>query len=125
MASTHRRLLNACRSKTLRANLERLLLAEPKNWEKYYHGDADELRLQRHFSYSDRIRYYWPHPQASAAVDVLVKRLEGRTIPETLISQYLGTLYPAVAAGEVKATAHALMVEAVRNVVRGYNRSIS
>jgi D-tagatose-1,6-bisphosphate aldolase subunit GatZ/KbaZ len=55
----------------------------------------------------------------------LVKRLEGRTIPETLISQYLGTLYPAVAAGEVKATAHALMVEAVRNVVRGYNRSIS
>jgi D-tagatose-bisphosphate aldolase class II non-catalytic subunit len=110
---------------TLRGKMERLLLAEPKNWEKYYHGDADELRLQRHFSYSDRIRYYWPHPQASAAVDVLVKRLEGRTIPETLISQYLGTLYPAVAAGEVKATAHALMVEAVRNVVRGYNRSIS
>lgn len=110
---------------TLRGKMERLLLAEPKNWEKYYHGDADELRLQRHFSYSDRIRYYWPHPQASAAVDVLVKRLEGRTIPETLISQYLGTLYPAVAAGEVKATAHALMVEAVRNVVRGYNSAVS
>ncbi len=109
---------------TLRAKMESLLLAEPKNWEKYYHGDAEELRLQRHFSYSDRIRYYWPHPQAVAAVDALLKRLEGRKIPETLISQYLGTLYPAVAAGAVEATPHALMVEAVRNVVRTYGRAV-
>ena len=109
---------------TLRAKMESLLLAEPKNWEKYYHGDAEELRLQRHFSYSDRIRYYWPHPQAVAAVDALLKRLEGRKIPETLISQYMGTLYPAVAAGAVEATPHALMVEAVRNVVRTYGRAV-
>jgi D-tagatose-1,6-bisphosphate aldolase subunit GatZ/KbaZ len=109
---------------TLRGKMEALLLAEPKNWEKYYHGDAEELRLQRHFSYSDRIRYYWPHPQASAAVDALLKRLEGRKIPETLISQYLGTLYPAVASGEIEPTPHALMVEAVRNVVRTYGKAV-
>ncbi|TPK98687.1 D-tagatose-bisphosphate aldolase, class II, non-catalytic subunit [Mesorhizobium sp. B2-4-12] len=110
---------------TLRGKMERLLLAEPRNWDKYYHGDAQEQRLQRHFSYSDRIRYYWPHPQASAAVDALLQRLDGRPIPETLISQYLGTLYPAVAAGKVKATPKALMVEAVRNVVRSYNHASS
>ncbi len=109
---------------TLRGKMEALLLAEPKNWEKYYHGDAEELRLQRHFSYSDRIRYYWPHPVATAAVDALLKRLEGRKIPETLISQYLGTLYPAVASGAVEATPHALMVEAVRNVVRTYGKAV-
>ncbi|NVM40242.1 D-tagatose-bisphosphate aldolase, class II, non-catalytic subunit [Ochrobactrum intermedium] len=109
---------------TLRGKMEALLLAEPKNWEKYYHGDGEELRLQRHFSYSDRIRYYWPHPVATAAVDALLKRLEGRKIPETLISQYLGTLYPAVAAGAVEATPHALMVEAVRNVVRTYGKAV-
>lgn len=110
---------------TLRGKMEALLLAEPKNWEKYYHGDAEELRLQRHFSYSDRIRYYWPHPVATAAVDSLLKRLEGRKIPETLISQYLGTLYPAVASGAVEATPHALMVEAVRNVVRTYGKAVT
>ncbi|MEJ5899669.1 D-tagatose-bisphosphate aldolase, class II, non-catalytic subunit [Ochrobactrum teleogrylli] len=110
---------------TLRGKMEALLLAEPKNWEKYYHGDAEELRLQRHFSYSDRIRYYWPHPAATAAVDALLKRLEGRKIPETLISQYLGTLYPAVASGAVEATPHALMVEAVRNVVRTYGKAVA
>lgn len=109
---------------TVRSKLEKLLLNEPKNWEKYYHGDAEELRLQRHFSYSDRIRYYWPHPEAVAAVNSLLKRLEGRKIPETLISQYLGTLYPAVAAGKVQATPHALMVEAVRNVIRVYGKAV-
>lgn len=109
---------------TVRGKLEKLLLNEPKNWEKYYHGDAEELRLQRHFSYSDRIRYYWPHPEAVAAVNSLLKRLEGRKIPETLISQYLGTLYPAVAAGKVEATPHALMVEAVRNVIRVYGKAV-
>ncbi|QWK81352.1 D-tagatose-bisphosphate aldolase, class II, non-catalytic subunit [Ochrobactrum sp. BTU1] len=109
---------------TVRGKLEKLLLNEPKNWEKYYHGDAEELRLQRHFSYSDRIRYYWPHPEATAAVNSLLKRLEGRKIPETLISQYLGTLYPAVAAGKVEATPHALMVEAVRNVIRVYGKAV-
>ncbi len=109
---------------TLRGRMERLLMAERKNWEKYYHGDAEELRLQRHFSYSDRIRYYWPHAEATAAVEALLARLDGRRIPETLISQYLGTLYPAVAAGTVEATPHALMVEAVRNVVRVYGRAV-
>ena len=109
---------------TVRGKLEKLLLNEPKNWEKYYHGDAEELRLQRHFSYSDRIRYYWPHPEATAAVNSLLERLEGRKIPETLISQYLGTLYPAVAAGKVEATPHALMVEAVRNVIRVYGKAV-
>jgi D-tagatose-bisphosphate aldolase class II non-catalytic subunit len=110
-------------AETLRSKMEKLLLAEPKNWEKYYHGDIEELRLQRHFSYSDRIRYYWPHREASAAVDALLNRLEGRKIPETLISQYLGTLYPAVASGKVEATPHALMVEAVRTIVRDYDRA--
>ncbi|RFB76541.1 D-tagatose-bisphosphate aldolase, class II, non-catalytic subunit [Methylovirgula sp. 4M-Z18] len=108
---------------TLRGKMERLLLAEPKNWEKYYHGDATERRLQRHFSYSDRIRYYWPHPDARAAVDALLRRLSGRKLPETLISQYLGTLYPAVACGKVESQPHALMIEAVRNVIRNYDRA--
>ncbi|WP_374883075.1 class II D-tagatose-bisphosphate aldolase non-catalytic subunit [Brucella rhizosphaerae] len=45
-------------------------------------------------------------------------------MPETLISQYLGTLYPAVASGKVEATPHALMVEAVRNVIRIYGKAV-
>jgi D-tagatose 6-phosphate 4-epimerase len=80
----------------------------------------DELRLQRHFSYSDRIRYYWPDPDAAGAVRRLDERLAGRTIPETLVSQHLAALYPGVAAGETLAQPSALMVASVQRVLSIY-----
>jgi len=105
---------------TLRGTMERLMLSDAKNWSKYYHGTEEELRLQRHFSYSDRIRYYWPQRESLDAVRNLFARLDGRTIPETLISQYLGTLYPAVATGTLAATPHSLTIAAVQQVLSTY-----
>ena len=95
----------------LPAAMEALMLKEPGNWRKYYQGDADELRLQRHFSFSDRIRYYWPHPEAQAAVDRLFAKLGDKVIPEPLISQYLGGLYPEVVDGSLSARPRELVLE--------------
>lgn len=108
------------RSETLAAVIERVMTAEPKYWDKYYHGSADECRLQRHFSYSDRIRYYWPQPEISAAVAELFAVLDGVTIPETLISQYLQGLYPRVRSGAVRPEAGALAIAAVDVVLEDY-----
>ncbi len=108
---------------SLPAAMEGLMLREPADWRQYYHGDADELRIQRHFSYSDRIRYYWPRPEAAAAVDRLMARLAGRTIPETLVSQYLPALYPAVARGVLKATPRDLQIAAIRRVLELYGEA--
>ena len=105
---------------TLPATMERLMLDEPGNWNRHYAGTPDEQRLQRHFSYSDRIRYYWPHPRAAAAVDGLFARLAGRTLPETLISQHLGRLYSAVAEGRLAPDARALCVAAVDGALDPY-----
>jgi D-tagatose 6-phosphate 4-epimerase len=107
----------------LQPAMEQLMLREPANWRKYYHGSGEELRLQRHFSYSDRIRYYWPHPEADAAVNRLLRRLEGRSIPETLVSQYLGPLYPDVAAGDVAPKPSSLLIAAVRKVLSVYSEA--
>ena len=103
--------------------MERLMVREARHWDRYYHGSDEERRLQRHFSYSDRIRYYWPHPEAAAAVDGLLARLGTNRLPETLISQYLGALYPAVVDGRVEPTADALLLESIRRVVRSYNEA--
>ncbi|WP_397453300.1 D-tagatose-bisphosphate aldolase, class II, non-catalytic subunit [Pseudomonas sp. NA-150] len=107
----------------LRQAMERLMLAEPHYWDKYYHGDSQALRLQRHFSYSDRIRYYWPSAEAHAAVEALLSTLGERAIPETLISQYLPELYPQVVKGDCAATAHALLLGSVRRVLATYQRA--
>ncbi len=100
--------------------MEALMVEKPGHWQRYYHGDAAALRLQRHFSYSDRIRYYWPEPTAEAAVRRLMDRLAGRAIPETLVSQYLAALYPAVAAGRIAAEPAALLIAAVQRVLAVY-----
>jgi D-tagatose-bisphosphate aldolase class II non-catalytic subunit len=104
----------------VQAVMERLMLQQPGNWEKYYHGSEAERRVLRHFSYSDRIRYYWPQPQAVQAIDRLFARLGDKPIPETLVSQYLAALYPKVASGAVKPTAQHLLIAAVDQVLADY-----
>jgi D-tagatose-1,6-bisphosphate aldolase subunit GatZ/KbaZ len=104
----------------VQAVMERLMLQQPGNWEKYYHGNEAERRVLRHFSYSDRIRYYWPQPQAAQAVEHLLTRLGDRQIPETLVSQYLAALYPKVASGAVKPVARHLLIAAVDHVLADY-----
>ena len=52
----------------LEPEMERIMLAEPKYWLDYYRGAPEQQRLLRHYSYSDRIRYYWPAEDAKAAV---------------------------------------------------------
>lgn len=114
------RLFPGKRAETLKETMERLMLAAPQHWEKYYPGSAEEQALQRHFSYSDRIRYYWPQAEAARAVDELMGIFDGVEIPETLIGQYLGARYEEVRAGELKAEARSLVLAAVSDMVQDY-----
>jgi len=108
------------RKETLIATIERVLTADPKNWDKYYHGSDDDKHIQRHFSYSDRIRYYWPQPEIDAAVKALFSLLDGVQIPETLINQYLTGAYVGVRDGKVKPDARSLALAAVDRVLEDY-----
>jgi len=108
------------RDETLRATMERIMLAAPENWAKYYEGSDAELALQRHFSYSDRMRYYWPQPEADAAVELLFEVLGDTELPETLIGQYLGARYEAVRSGQLAPTARALALASVESVMQDY-----
>ncbi len=108
---------------SLSAAMEALMLKEPGNWRKYYDGGPDELRLQRHFSFSDRIRYYWPHPEAQAAVGRLFAKLGDKLIPGPLISQYLGGLYPEVLDGSISARPKELALGAILQVLRRYDHA--
>jgi D-tagatose-1,6-bisphosphate aldolase subunit GatZ/KbaZ len=105
---------------SLPAAMEALMLKEPEDWRRYYFGSAEELRVQRHFSFSDRIRYYWARPQARAAVDRLFTRLGERVIPEPLVSQYLGALHSAVAEGSLPARPRELAIAAVQRILDRY-----
>ena len=105
------------------AAMEQLMTAQPRDWQGHYPGTPEEQRRLRHYSYSDRIRYYWPRPPAQEAVDGLLAALDGVHIPETLISQHLPRLHGRVLARELPSDARALLIEAVRDVLRAYSRA--
>lgn len=74
--------------------VERRMLEDPRWWQGYYQGDDDERRLARRYSYSDRVRYYWPDPQVHAAQSRLLANLAARPIPLPLISAHARTVRP-------------------------------
>ena len=99
--------------------MEAVMQAAPANWAKYYHGSETDLWVQRHFSYSDRIRYYWPEPKAEAAVKALMNRLSGRALPAPILRQYL-TAPPESASTDT----HMIVVNAVQAVLDTYHAAI-
>ena len=102
-------------AQTLPRAMEALMQAQPGDWAAYCHGSETDQRLQRHFGYSDRIRYYWMQPMAGAAVEHLMQVLHNRPIPEPLISQYLPRLL-----GQ-PADARSLLIAAVRHALVPYS----
>ena len=79
----------------LPAVMEELMLAAPGNWSKHYSGTLEDLRLVRHFSYADRIRYYWTQPAAADAVARLMADLGEKRPPAMVLEQFFA---PAVLA---------------------------
>ena len=102
------------------AAAEALMLAEPAQWQKYYHGSADEQRLLRHYSLSDRIRYYWNQPQLDEAVQGLRTALGTRPLPFGLAHQYLPDAVEACRARGEALTAENLIRHHIRAALVPY-----
>lgn len=69
--------------------MESLVLSQPGHWNRHYGGGYATQRLLRHYSLSDRIRYYWADPAAQEAVERLFTALRGKTVPLPLLWQHL------------------------------------
>lgn len=73
----------------LYAAMEALMLAHRENWSRHYHGTENEQRWLRHYSLSDRIRYYWASKEAQSAVARLCDALAGKSVPLPLFWQHM------------------------------------
>ena len=113
-------LLGTGEAESLRAFMERTMTEDPRYWAGYYGGGPSEQKLLRHFSLSDRIRYYWARPPVVDAVDRLMRRLHGREIPPALAHQYLPGFDLEAGAPP---TAHDAIVAAVDRVLGDYARA--
>lgn len=101
--------------------VDEVMVGRPGWWQGYYEGDDAAQRVARRYSYSDRLRYYWPDPQVAAAVERLVRNLRAYPPPLPLISAHLPGPYARVRAGALDPDPIALALDHVRGVLRAYS----
>jgi D-tagatose-1,6-bisphosphate aldolase subunit GatZ/KbaZ len=107
----------------IRRVVDDVMRKSPGYWQRYYHGDEDELRLARQFSLSDRIRYYWPRPEVEAALARLLQNLSDHEPPAPLLSQYLPVPHRAVREGRISADPRDLIRLQILDVMEAYARA--
>ncbi|MFQ2195899.1 tagatose-bisphosphate aldolase subunit KbaZ [Aeromonas jandaei] len=104
----------------LRKVMEETMLERPDFWRSHYQGSANECRLARGYSYSDRIRYYWPDSRVDECYARLLANLAAEPIPLPLLSQHLPLQYRKVRQGTLSANPHDLILDQVQEVLRHY-----
>ncbi|MBT3360100.1 MAG: class II D-tagatose-bisphosphate aldolase, non-catalytic subunit [Rhodospirillales bacterium] len=91
LAAIEERLYPSVRSGIVAA-LDDAMDRNPGDWQSYYEGPHAEVAVLRHFSLSDRVRYYWQETEVRSALDRLFTNLSNVTIPQGLITQFFGNL---------------------------------
>ncbi len=114
----------AVQTSQLIETIEKQMLKNPRYWQSHYHGNDSELRLARKFSYSDRIRYYWPDPVISNSLEKLIHNLSQNTVPMNLLSQYLPYQYQAIIEGRIANKVDDLIFLGISRVLDTYSYAI-
>lgn len=100
--------------------VEEVLLNHPKRWASYYHGTPEQQKLLRHYSLSDRVRYYWGEPKLQDAVKALLAQFENQTIPYGVAHQFL----PVATENAKTLTAHELIMEHIQWALLPYLNAV-
>ena len=123
LAAIERELVPVERQSGLVAECERVMVSEPTHWRNHYPDTEPQGRLLRRFSYSDRIRYYWPHPEVASAVNRMIENLDRVSIPPPVLSQFFPHVYADVRSGVVKPTSRELIINHIMAVSAMYSEA--
>ena len=105
--------------------IDEVMLNEPGYWKKYYRPTWSQAMVDIHFSLSDRIRYYWPHPRIRQSVEKLIANLTDAKLPLGLISQYMPVQFERLSLNALTAEPHALILDKIQDVLRAYRYGCS
>lgn len=110
----------AIRLSGVRETLDAVMLRNPVYWQDYYHGDENQMRISRFYSYSDRCRYYWHEPEVRTEIELLIHNLTAFPPALTLLSQHLPLEYAAVREGGLRPSPTEVIQHRIRSVLHKY-----
>lgn len=114
--------ISAENASNIRATLNKVMDDNPIYWQSHYQ-DQSHLQLDREFSFSDRSRYYWAHPEVEVAMATLMQNLTDKPAPLTLLSQYLPVQYKAVCNNQIPNKPHEIILHKIMEVNSVYNQA--
>jgi D-tagatose-1,6-bisphosphate aldolase subunit GatZ/KbaZ len=120
LAMLENELLPPGRRSNLVETVDKAMQRDPVHWQGHYHGTPDQIALARKYSLSDRIRYYWPDPQVQSALGRLLQNLSGKTLPLSLVSQFLPGQWEGLRSGRIANTPEALILDKISSVLEEY-----
>ena len=100
--------------------LDKVMLENPKNWQNHYHGNDNELKLARKYSFSDRARYYIGQPEVVYAMNKLFNNLREYPIPMNMLHQYMPFSYLRVRDGIIKLDPRELAMDGIYQFMQDY-----
>ena len=105
--------------------LDQVMLKNPANWQKHYHGDDKQLALARKYSFSDRARYYIGQQEVVDAMNKLFENLKKYPIPMNMLHQYMPVTYNKVRDGHLPLDPRELAMDGVTNFMLDYEYAVT
>jgi len=101
--------------------LEAEMLDNPEYWQDYYRGTEQMKNFSRHYSFSDRIRYYWLEKRVQLSLNHLLKNLQSVEIPLSLLSQFLPDQFHRIRLGKLDNKPKSIIHDSISRVLQDYN----
>ncbi|EGU30585.1 tagatose 6-phosphate kinase [Vibrio ichthyoenteri ATCC 700023] len=105
----------------LRDTIEQVMHEQPNYWRSHYASKGHQQFLDCSYSLSDRIRYYWTHPEVKAAQQALFDHLAAKPLPVTLLSQYLPNQAKAISQQQIENHPADIVIHKVMEVTEVYS----
>ncbi|MGX9522823.1 tagatose-bisphosphate aldolase subunit GatZ [Vibrio mediterranei] len=103
--------------------VDSVLLDDEKYWKPYYNGKHSSTMLNLHFSFSDRIRYYWTDTRIQKALDIMFGNIDDVEVPLSILSQYMPNQYQKVISGDLALDTMSLVLDKIAEIIRQYSRA--
>ena len=105
--------------------LDEVMLKNPANWQKHYHGDEKQMAQARKYSFSDRARYYIGQPEVTEAMNQLFANLRKYPVPMNMLHQYMPISYNKIRDGELELDPRELAMDGVTNFMMDYEYAVT
>lgn len=115
--------LGAHHASHLRDTIEQVMHEQPNYWRSHYSSKGHQQYLDCSYSLSDRIRYYWTHPEVKAAQQALFDNLTANPLPVTILSQYLPNQARAISQHQIQNLPAEIVMHKIMEVTQVYSEA--